>query len=410
MISVSQRSQRISLTRWSVAAGGLALTALGLAFFATEAQLVQNSPLLDALCAMHLCSDGLLEKRAQAAQDPAEQLRLYQTLVERDPASAYRWCDLGQALLERKQTAEAASAFMRAYELAPHVPAVLMRVANAQLLLKKPQAAVPYMKSVLAAVREYDGAIFSSYERMGLSVDEVIRSGLPDSAAPSYLEYLMDTNQAAATGVVWKRIGRRGTVEQTLAASYTNYLLSHGEGERASRAWAGYWAGGKDVFKTGSGMFNGGFETEPSGSMLDWTIRPVEGASISRDTSMAAGGSTSLRITFDGTRNIEFSHATEIVWLRPGSYRLRGSIHATELTTDQGIRLRVFDPRNPAAVDASTNSIGGSEDWKTVECQFQVPPATPYVMVQIVRRGSSRIENKIQGTAWIDDVRITPAQ
>lgn len=408
---VSQGFRRISLARWFIAAGGLALATVAAAYFATEARLIQNGPLFEALCSVHLCSDGLLAKRAADSQDPSEQLRLYRTLVKRDPASAYRWCDLGQTLLDQKRLPEAEQAFGRAQKLAPHVPAVLMRVANAQLLLKKPQAAVPYMKSVLAMVREYDGAIFSSYERIGLSVEDIIRSALPDSAAPSYLEYLIETNQDAAASLVWKRIGRRGVVGATLAASYTNYLISRGQDAAAARAWEGYWAGDeRGGFKAGRALFNGSFESEPSGSLLDWTIRPVEGATTSRDTSVAARGQTSLRIAFDGTKNVEFNHATEVVWLKPGAYRLRGSIRTDELSTDQGIRLRVFDPKNPALVDASTNSVEGTGDWRTAECLFQVPPTTAHVMVLVVRRASERIENKIRGTAWIDDVRIAPLQ
>jgi hypothetical protein len=399
-------SPRIAYTRWLLALSGLALTGIGLAFFATEAELVQ-SPLLDTLCALRLCSDGSIEKRAEASQEPAQQARLYEFLVRRDPASASRWCDLGQALLALKRNEEAQNAFQRAHDLAPHVPAVLMRVANAQFQLSKPQAAVPYMKAVLDSVRDYDNAIFSSYDRIGLNVDEVLRSGLPDSAQPSYLRYLMETNQSAGASIVWKRIVQRGSVAQQVAASYTNYLLAQGEGEMAARAWA---STAVHSFTAGSELYNGSFETEPSGSMLDWSVRPLEGATISRDTTVAVAGSASLRISFDGTRNVDFAHATEMVWLKAGTYRLRGSIHTSEVTTDQGVGLRLFDPKHAGGLDVWTNAVGGTEGWKRVECQFQVPAGSPPLMVQVVRRASQRIENKIRGTAWVDDLRINPVQ
>ncbi|MEO8663312.1 MAG: tetratricopeptide repeat protein [Bryobacteraceae bacterium] len=389
-----------------IALSGLALTGVGVAFVATEAELVQP-PLLDILCAMRLCSDGSIEKRAEASQEPGEQARLYEFLVRRDPAAASRWCDLGQSLLALKRNEEAQNAFQRAHDLAPHVPAVLMRVANAQFQLGKPQAAVPYMKAVLDSVRDYDNAIFSSYDRIGLNADEVLRSGLPDSAQPSYLRYLMEANQTAGANIVWKRIVQRGSVAQQVAASYTNYLLAQGEVEMAARAWA---AATPDSFKAGSELYNGSFETEFSGSMLDWIIRPVDGATISRDTTLAAAGSTSLRISFDGTRNVDFAHATQMVWLKAGSYRLRGTIHTSEVTTDQGVGLRIFDPKHPAGLDAWTLAVAGSEGWKRVECQFQVPAGNPPLAIQVVRRASERIENKIRGTVWVDDLRITPAQ
>jgi predicted alpha-1,6-mannanase (GH76 family) len=99
-----------------------------------------------------------------------------------------------------------------------------------------------------------------------------------------------------------------------------------------------------------------------------------------------------------------------MVWLKAGTYRLRGSIHTSEVTTDQGVGLRLFDPKHAGGLDVWTNAVGGTEGWKRVECQFQVPAGSPPLMVQVVRRASQRIENKIRGTAWVDDLRINPVQ
>ena len=50
----------------------------------------------------------------------------------------------------------------------------------------------------------------------------------------------------------------------------------------------------------------------------------------------------------------------------------------------------------------------GSMPWSLVERDLTVPPQTRLLQIQVVRQASMRFDNKVGGTAWIDDLRLEP--
>ena len=100
-----------------------------LVFFASARILLEkklgNDPRLErTLCRyLLLCSDERLLEKAeeQLTQGGAESLDQavanLQEALRRNPASADRWCDLGEALLKSGQTEKARTCFSRALEL-----------------------------------------------------------------------------------------------------------------------------------------------------------------------------------------------------------------------------------------------------------------------------------------------------
>ncbi len=77
-------------------------------------------------------------------------------------------------------------------------------------------------------------------------------------------------------------------------------------------------------------------------------------------------------------------------------------MRAHEITTDEGVGFRVFDPESPARLDTRTATLTGSHDWTSLSVDFAVPPGTHLVEIRAVRRPSQRFDNKLGGTAWID--------
>jgi hypothetical protein len=126
------------------------------------------------------------------------------------------------------------------------------------------------------------------------------------------------------------------------------------------------------------------------------------------DDTVARSGRQSLRIRFGGKANVDYRHTSQITLATtPGSYRLQGFVRASGLTTDQGIGLRVFDLDNATRVDVRTDQVLGTTDWKEITGLVQVPRETKQLVVQVVRPRSWKFDNRIAGTAWIDDVSLT---
>ena len=94
--------------------------------------------------------------------------------------------------------------------------------------------------------------------------------------------------------------------------------------------------------------------------------------------------------------------------MQPGLHQFEASVSTEEITTDQGVGFRLFDPEDPSRLDLQTAALIGNNPWKKLEKRFRVPPGTRVVEVRVVRRGSLKFDNKISGTAWIDAVKLRP--
>jgi hypothetical protein len=155
-------------------------------------------------------------------------------------------------------------------------------------------------------------------------------------------------------------------------------------------------------------LFNGGFESEPAPSPFDWNLARTEGVEVSRDLTTAWSGKYSLRISFAGTQNLDFAAASQLAFVKPGPYRFHAFIRSEGLTTDQGIRFRISDAEMPARLDVIFGQFTGTTPWSAVEHAFVVSPETRLLQVQVIRKPSLKFDNKIGGTAWIDELRLEP--
>ena len=113
-------------------------------------------------------------------------------------------------------------------------------------------------------------------------------------------------------------------------------------------------------------VFNSGFEAAFLGTSLDWSVRKSGAAQARRDSEVFFEGGWALRITFDGTTNLSYDHVAQVVVVRPGRHRLTARVRTQDITTHQGVKLRVVD----------------------------------------TRQKSRKLDNKIAGTVWLDDVSL----
>jgi hypothetical protein len=166
--------------------------------------------------------------------------------------------------------------------------------------------------------------------------------------------------------------------DDAVAGEYAWFLIRRGQPERASLAW-----------KRPVGPF-------------DWSLARSAGVEIARDDN-------SLRISFAGTENLEITAASQHVFVRPGKYRFRARIRTDGVTTDQGIRFRIFDAEAPARLNLTFGQFTGTSPWSDVRQDLVVPPQTKLLQVQVIREPSMRFDNRIAGTAWINAIEPAPA-
>jgi tetratricopeptide (TPR) repeat protein len=354
-------------------------------------------------------SDRLAERayRAFLAGQTQQGLARFEDAVNRNPSSPYRWCDYGEALLAAGNGAQAAKAMRRGLELGPYVAPILMREVNFAFRTGDRKSALQSGRRLLAMVESYDETVFAAWRHMEVPAAELVESGLPDGrSAQSYLRILMATGSLDDAATAWAWIERRGYASDPLADEYAGLLVRSGQPETAFDAWRSYAGAREPGYPGANAVFNGSFEREPAGRVFDWRIDAAEGFSAERDSTVAATGRYSLRLSFAGTRNLQFQHVSQRVCVRPGVWRFEARLKTEGITSDEGIGFRIVDPEIPARLDIRTERLTGTHNWATIPVVFTTRPDTRLVEIQVVRNRSLKFDNKLGGVAWIDDVSL----
>lgn len=366
-------------------------------------------------CLVGLCPEVVQIQEARQQMLPGSpkglkaQVKIFTEVLARNPASPYRWCDLGEAHLAQGEVEKARSCFAQAYRMGPNIPHTLIRIVSFHLRQNETAPMLRKAAHILSSCDAYDRLLFSYYDRLGVDTGQILRYGVPPEIRPaqSYFRHVLATAPPEQTHQVWQWIHTRGFHNDELAGSYVAYLLRQKRHGLAADTWAEHTGRRRGKYRRGDYLFNGGFENELTQCPLDWGIRETRGATVKRSDEMAHSGSRSLRIDFLGTENLDYSHVGQTVCVEPGRLTLRIHARTSGITTDQGIAFRIADAEVPARLDLRTEQLRGSSDWQHLELTFVVPVKTQLLSVQVVRSPSRKFDNKIAGTVWIDDATIT---
>jgi len=331
-------------------------------------------------------------------------------LLRTNAASGDRWVDAEGAFVQAGQIDKAEYCLDRAAQLAPNSAGTLLSIAIFYLNTTKPRNALPYFGKVLGGATDYDATVFNHFDTLHLSFGQIVASGgLPAQprAVEAYFRHLLETGDLANAREAWEWLGPRSR-EDRLAETYVNFLLGRGLVEKASAAWSSQLGAREADFGKSTFVLNGGFEHEPGGTLFDWQIARDEHVQVSRDDSVARSGSSSLRIEFDGKINLTHQGVSQRVFLPRGAYRFEAFVRTAGITTDEGVGFRVLDTRSSNRPMMETARVTGTTDWKKLEGTLVVDAPVKLVEIQVVRRQSLRFDSLIAGTAWIDQVSLSP--
>jgi len=369
-----------------------------------------------ALCRFFVCTNTPLEWRARQQlagvreEDVQEAIALFRRVLQRDPQDPYRWADLGEAFPGAGQKEQASYCYGQVLALAPRSAPLLLRVANFYFQIGENKKALPITARILTLIPDYDSIIFSEYARLVDHVEDVLQYGLPEDrrAAESWLRFLIQAKRLDDAQRTWDWVAAQGYANDALAGEFVEFLIRQGHPDSAASAWARYLGTRSGDYGKSTYLFNGGFESEPAPSPFDWNLARTEGVEVSRDLTTAWSGKYSLRISFAGTQNLDFAAASQLAFVKPGRYRFHAFIRSEGLTTDQGIRFRISDAEMPARLDVIFGQFTATRPWSGVEYDFAVSPETRLLQVQVIRKPSLKFDNKVGGTAWIDELRLEP--
>ncbi len=389
--------------------GPLLGTALA-GFAAIQIAATRNPAWESRLCDFSVCSPDELAQRAYLqfleGNDAQDQISGdVKRAVLLDPASSYRWCDYGEALLDQGDAAGAERCFRRAVELGPRSSPILLRTADFYFQIDQPQKALGYLKRILSDISEYDSMAFSLFDRLGGSTEQILALGIPEQARPAqaYFRYLAARGDYNSAWKTWTWIRQRGFVDEAVVTDCVNFLIRTKHYAQAQATWSDFLDGKGGDYPQRNLVYNGGFDSEIRRVALDWRIAPHE---LVR-TAVEGG---ELHVTFPGTDNVTFRNVTHQVVAPPGRYVLRADVRAEGITTDQGVWLQLLDVDSPGRLSIGTQPLQGTVNRRTEQLAFTVLGDTRLLEIRLVREPSEKFDNKIEGEVWLDNVTIAAAR
>ncbi len=372
---------------------------------------------LDPANARYHISLGRICEYVPETANPHKAMEQFRRAAELSPYDPSVWINLAAASEFRGDVAQAEKYLRRADYLAPHLPDFQWPIGNFYLLHGDNKEAFRHFKVVLAGSQQYNQLIFSIAWKASGNASEILRALIPHNLPVEfdYLSYLLEQHKYADTGSLWQRIiNGAGSFPAVWTRRYIDALIAAHEPTEAYQVWTGLLR--KGILRYAAPqpsdnlVTNGNFEDELSNLGFGWRIIPVEGVYAGVDTSEYHSANHSLRVDFNGKKNVAYANVFQYIMVKPSTlYRLHAWLKTSGITTDSGPRLGVMDAYRAGALDKLTPSMtGDSNGWVPVQLDFQTGPKSQLLLLHLVRLPSQKLDNLIAGKVWLDDVRLTP--
>ncbi len=245
----------------------------------------------------------------------------------RDPASPHRWCDLGDAFFTAGRVNEARYCFSNALSLGPDIPPAHLRGANFYHAVGDDDRAMKLGARVLDKSDVYQVTILDFYRDSKVNVNDILSRGLPPGphAVQTYLRYWIQLGDLGKAKITWDWTLAHHDADLPTACDYLNFLFGKYKYQDAADAWVLFLGDRRNGYRQVNWIYNGDFETEPSGVPLDWQIGSCGGpVDTTIDSGQSHTGTHSLRIRFAGTENVNYADMVQMTSVFAGHLSILG--------------------------------------------------------------------------------------
>lgn len=330
-----------------------------------------------------------------------------------NPRSGEIWADLASKYEERGRTAEAREAYQKAQANYPISGEIAWRYGSFLLRQGDLNDGFAQIRRALTVDPSLTMSAVQECWQAGGNAAAITKGALP-ATSTSYLialTYFLSQKQDDAALVVWERLIKLGQpIEMNQAIPMVNQLINDDRVAEAQTAWrealqATRWR--HQESDDGSAIFNGGFEYEVADGGFGWREERVSGVTYALDRLVAHSGKQSMRVTFDGGSNLDFAQLLQFVPVKSKEqYRFNAYLRTQDITTDSGVRFLIYASNSPSEAQILTPSLVGTNPWTPVETDVSTGPNTNLLVIALRRVPSQKFDNKLKGTAWIDDVSL----
>ena len=348
--------------------------------------------------------------------DPALAISNFRRALSLNPRYADAWLDLGTVYESEGDFSAARDAYLQARSAYPASATVAWRFGNFLLRQGDVQQAFAEIRRAVYVDPKRSAEAFSRCWRIDPNIESVLDNVIPlDRAA--YLDIIRELaadNQLAATLTVWQRlVSLHPRMSPADVVFFADFLIQKGHFDDAHGVW-------QDAFQLsdvatgdppGSVVWDGSFESNVRGGGFAWTFpAPTPGVQVILDRRQKHTGKQSLRLFFDGKRNLNYEGVCTNAEVQPETtYRFSAWVRTQALTSDEGIRFRLSGFSDSGAISSTDSQDSrGTQSWNRVEMPWTSGKDVRRARVCLLRYLSRSLDARIQGTAWIDDVSLVP--
>jgi tetratricopeptide (TPR) repeat protein len=347
--------------------------------------------------------------------NPQRALSSYIRSLEMDPRATSTWLELAATYESEGNDAAARNAFINAKKTYPLSAEVSWRYGNFLLRQGELEPAFAEIRRSVEADPGRAAEAFSRCLRVEPDANVILDRVLPPKSDiyMAVMEGLALDRQIESALKVWTRIvAMHPRIALHDAFQLVMELRGNGRTSEAHKVWeqAVELAGLAGLEGPRNSMvWDGGFESDVTGEAYAWRFaRTSRSAQIGFDNQEKYSGKRSLRLSFDGSADIGFYDVCQTVPAEAGTaYELSAWMKSKELTTDQGLRIDLR-PGIPGVNGAITADVRGTQPWTLFAVVWPGAKENQETQICLRRDASDQEDNKIRGTAWVDDVALTP--
>lgn len=344
-----------------------------------------------------------------AEHDTAKAITHYAKSIKLSPLQPGAWIDISKAYQMQGQPDEAEYTLERAVRISPNNPNVMWEAGTFWLINNSVDKAVSVLRQYLLIVPDRQKDVYDLCWKLRLDNSYILANLVPDSYEyqSKYLLYLISTKRVNETLQVWSALNKN-SLEKNVFIAYVNALINSSQYDRAAAAW-------KEITKRidrfgetdeSSLVWNSTFEKEILNGGFDWVISEKEGVDVFLDDTIRMTGTRSIGVNFDGKHNPDITIIQQVVMVKPGTrYTLRGYIKTSSLTTTNGIFLSL-QGHNCSMPYRKSEAVTGTSFWRELSVDFETPDGCNAIIIKARREKSVKLDNKIEGTAWIDGITL----
>jgi hypothetical protein len=345
--------------------------------------------------------------------DSSRAVEGYRRAAALNPLDPSNWRDLATVQMERGDLEGAEIALRGELAAIPHSPQASWRMANLLLVKGRSEEAYPYLITAATNDVTLRHPVFDLAWRLEEDPGVIWEKLVPATpeARGAYLHFLLVRRRLSEAYPVWQAIASPSPESLRLGNSYVEALANSGMGSYAGRVWGELLSlTGRNALRSeGEFLTDPDFEGEIQNAGLGWRMIRGEGYQIALDSFVFRHGTQSLRVSFDGTVNLNFAGVYQIIPVEPNRrYRLEGFLRTDSITTDSGVFFQVATVGAPREESFFLYSSKHAEtaSWVREEIEFQTGPRTSVVAVHLRRSPSQKLNNLIQGKVWIDNLSL----